>query len=151
MQYFTETRCWSPYVVVTPKVAIWIETARLRMRKMYSCVREEENNNWTSQRWLNCEAGNIVSYFMRNSGKLSMQALFNLWHREIKRLLPQPKHFCFPTNFIFWKPDLPICVVATFLKRFMAAVFFTPNLPNIPCSSVTVSCVTLRYYCLFQG
>ena len=61
------------------------------------------------------------------------------------------EHFCFPTNFFFLKPDLPICVVATFLKQFMAAVLFIPNLPNLPCSGVTVSCVTLRYYCLFQG
>ena len=82
-----------------------------------------------------------------------MQALFNLWHRQIKRLLSQPKAsiFVFLQIFFFLKPDLPICVVATFLKQFMAAVLFIPNLANLPCSGVTVSCVTLRYYCLFQG
>ena len=61
------------------------------------------------------------------------------------------EHFCFPTIFFFLKPDLPILVVATFLKQFMAAVFFIRNLPNIPCNGVTVICVTLRYYCLSQG
>ena len=81
-----------------------------------------------------------------------MQALFNLWHRKIKRLLSQPKASIFVfLQFFLLKPDLPIWVIATFLKQFMAAVFFIRNLPNIPCSGVTVICVTFRYYCLFQG
>ena len=47
-----------------------------------------------------------------------MLAPFNLWHRNNKKVPVSTKgeHFCFPTNFIFSKPDLPICIVATFLK-----------------------------------